>query len=390
MYADAHLRPWHEAGRELVPGSELYDVHTHTGSNDPDGYSCTSERLLEALDAVGGRAVVFTMHEPDGYPEANDRVIDEARASGGRLVPFCRLDPSADPVAEATRALDAGAAGIKLHPRAEQFRLADPGAEGIFALADERALPLIVHAGRGIPALGRDAVDLARRFPRMKLILAHEAICDLAWIWRDAAELPNLFFDTSWWSAADHLTLFAHVPPGQILFGSDAPYGTPLQAELQVTRYGLQAGLTQEQMRSVLGGQLARILAGDEPADLGPAPGPERAARLDLLLNRVETFIVSAFSRMLAGQSGEENLSLARLACEVGDDAPQARHCASILALLDRHERYLGGAEAREEAAAGRPFPGLHMLLSAVSVARTPDVPAPVPEPEDVDERRRG
>jgi predicted TIM-barrel fold metal-dependent hydrolase len=78
---------------------------------------------------------------------------------------------------------------------------------------------VIVHAGRGIPALGRDAADLARRYPGMRMILAHAGVCDLAWIWREAAELPNLFFDTAWWNTSDLLTLFTYVPPGQVLFG---------------------------------------------------------------------------------------------------------------------------------------------------------------------------
>src|SRR5256885_5681289 len=123
MYADDILRPWHEAALDLVPGVELFDAHTHTGSNDPDGMSCSAEQLIDGLELAGARAVVFTMHEPDGYREANDRVIAEAEASDGRLVPFCRLDPADDPVAEAERALARGAVGIKLHPPAERFRL---------------------------------------------------------------------------------------------------------------------------------------------------------------------------------------------------------------------------------------------------------------------------
>jgi hypothetical protein len=389
MYADDFLKPWYESARELVPGAALFDVHTHVGSNDPDGFKCQPEALRAALELVDGRAAVFPMHEPDGYPKWNDWVIDEA-AKSGRMVAFCRLDPRDNPVAEAERALDRGAVGIKLHPRAEAFRLADPDAAGIFAVANERALPLIVHAGRGIPALGRDAVDLARKHPDMKLILAHEGICDLAWIWRDAQELPNLFFDTAWWSPADHLSLFAYVPPGQILFGSDAPYGTPLQAQVQMTRYGLQAGLTVDQMRSVLGEQTARLIAGEPAIDLGPAPGPERAQRVDLLLERVQNFLIQAFSRFMSGESGEESIALARLSCEVGEDTPQAEHAASILALIDRHDAYQDSSDALAEVEIGRRFPGLHLLLTASCIARTPDVPAPVPDPEDLGERQRG
>src|SRR5207253_10329869 len=121
--------------------------------NVPDGFSCSVEQLIEGLEMASARAVVFTMQEPDGYPEANDRVIEEAAASDGRLVPFCRLDPADDPAAEAERALGRGARGIKLHPRSDEFRLADERLEAVYALADERRLPIITHAGRGIPAL---------------------------------------------------------------------------------------------------------------------------------------------------------------------------------------------------------------------------------------------
>jgi hypothetical protein len=59
-------------------------------------------------------------------------------------------------------------------------------------------------------------------------VLAHAGLTDLAWLGDRAADFPNLFFDTSWWSATDLLTTFAKVPPGQVLLGSDVPYSTPV------------------------------------------------------------------------------------------------------------------------------------------------------------------
>jgi predicted TIM-barrel fold metal-dependent hydrolase len=56
---------------------------------------------------------------------------------------------------------------------------------------------VIVHAGRGIPSLGRDALELARAYPRTPIILAHAAIADLAWLWREAAGQRNLLFNTA-------------------------------------------------------------------------------------------------------------------------------------------------------------------------------------------------
>src|SRR5688500_3091952 len=187
--------PWFERLREDIPDLRPVDAHTHIGSNDPDGYRCSREQLVEALERIDARACVFPMHEPDGYPAANDMVIDEAGRSDGRLFPFCRLDPEDGALAEAERALDRGARGIKLHPRAERFTLDHPGLERVFSLASERRLPVLVHAGRGIPALGRHAVEATGRHGGMRLILAHAGISDLAWIWREAPSHPNLFFD---------------------------------------------------------------------------------------------------------------------------------------------------------------------------------------------------
>ena len=381
MYADHLLAPWVEA----LPDVDFFDAHTHTGANDPDGFGVTAAELLEALAIVDARAVVFTMHEPDGYPAANDRVIAEAEASGGRLVPFCRLDPGADPVAEAERCLARGARGIKLHPRAERFALDHPALERVYELADERRLPIIVHAGRGIPALGRHAYDLTGRFPDLRLILAHAGVSDLAWLWRHADERPNLLYDTSWWTAADFLALFSLVPPGRILLASDAPYGTPAVGFLLGLRCALQAGLGREQIECVASGQLERVVAGEELIDAGPAPGPPATAP-DLLLERVHTYLLTAISRMLTGSGGEEYLALARLACDVGEDAPQAPVARSVAALLERLEAYAADRPQKDGVAS----PGVQLAIAAAIVARTPDVALPEVDGLDLDEREEG
>jgi len=381
MYADHLLLPWVEA----LPSFDYFDAHTHTGQNDPDGFGATAAQLLDALALVDARAVVFTMHEPDGYAAANDRVIAEAQASDGRLVPFCRVDPNADAVREAERCLARGARGIKLHPRAERFALDHPEVDRLCAMANERRLPIVVHAGRGIPALGRHAYDLTGRYPGLRLILAHAGVSDLAWLWRHADERPNLLYDTSWWTVSDFFALFSLVPPGRILMASDAPYGTPVTGVLYATRCALQVGLTQEQLQCVAGLQLERVLAGEDLIDAGPAPGPP-AAPQDVLLDRIYTFALTATSRMLYGQRGDEYLGLARLACDVGDDAPQGPVAASVAALIERWERYTEGRPVKDGVAA----PGVQLAIAACIVARTPDVPLPGVEAVDLDEREEG
>jgi predicted TIM-barrel fold metal-dependent hydrolase len=373
MYADDALRPWFDAVAGAVPGIDLIDVHTHLGFNDPDGYKCSPAELLEALDQAGARAVTYPMAEPGGYPEANDRVMGQVAEAPGRLSWFCRVNPNlgSEATTEARRCLDAGASGIKLHPRAEQFTMDHREVRALVALAHERHAPLIVHAGRGIPALGRHAVALAAEFPDARLILAHVGLSDLGWIWRAAREHRNLYFDTAWWSAPDLLALFGLVPPGQILFGSDVPYGTTLSSVGAQLRCGLQLGLSGEQMRGIAGGQTARLLEAAEPLDLGDPPGLEDYGP-DPLLDRVHTYLVGALVALFTTGEAAEQLALARLACDVDPDAPHGEAYRSILALLEAQAQYAPHPEKVE-----RPQRGGHFVVTALMICRTPDVPLP-------------
>ena len=162
---DHALVPWWEPIRALLGEARPFDAHTHVGANDPDGFKQTPEELIAGLAPIDARAATFPMHEPDGYPDANDAAMAAAEESDGRLVAYCRVDPRADAVAEARRCLDAGASGIKLHPRAEGFALTEPAIPQLVALAHERRVPVLIHAGRGIPALGESAVLLAGEYP---------------------------------------------------------------------------------------------------------------------------------------------------------------------------------------------------------------------------------
>jgi uncharacterized protein len=314
---------------------------------------------------------VFPMHEPDGYSAPNDVAIAAAAAAPDRLVAFCRVSPHDDALTEARRALDAGARGIKLHPRAERFGMDEPAVAELVALAGERRVPVLIHAGRGIPALGENTVRLAAAHPGATLILAHAAISDLAWLWRVLPDHPNVLIDTSWWNPVDLVALFALAPPANVVWASDSPYGRPLVSIVWALRCALQAGCSAEQVRGIAGGTIARVLDGEPAGDLGAPPG-HPLAPLDVLLERVVANLCSAFARLAAESDPTESLVLARLSCAVGDDGPHADVHAAVLASLDRYE-----AEW-EPPPPGQRFPGsMRHLVHALNVARTPDVPLP-------------
>jgi predicted TIM-barrel fold metal-dependent hydrolase len=367
---DAFMLPFWERLESDYGALPLFDAHTHVGADDPDGVRQSPDELLALLARAGARAVVFPMHEPAGYPPANDRVLEAAERSDGKLIAYCRVDPHNDAVAEARRCLDAGARGIKLHPRAERFTLSAPAVRELVALAHERRVPVLIHAGRGIPALGRDTVAFSGEFPDARLILAHAAISDLAWLWRVLPDHPNLLIDTAWWDPADMMALFTLVPPGNILWASDSPYGLPLTSAVMHLRLAAQAGLEPPALRSIAGEQMERVLAGGDLLDAGPAPGTMRP--IDPLLERVISHACQAVARMFVRVDPSEAVALAKLACGVGEDSPDAPIFAAVLELLELYEEHVTPRGEGERIA-----PAARFLIAAVAVARTPHVPLP-------------
>jgi uncharacterized protein len=369
---DPRLEALYRDGRDLLGDAEWFDAHTHIGQNDPDGRTATAEEIIAGLDQAGHqRALVFAMHEPDGYGPANDQVLRDAAASGGRLVPLARVSPHhEDAVAEARRCLEHGARGFKLHPRSDDFQLPHPAVEEVVALAHERRMPVLFHAGRGIPHLGEAVVDLARRYPGARLILAHAGISDLGWIARDAAELANLFFDTAWWLVADHLQLYATIPPGRILYASDMPYGPGVATAFMFLRIARAVGTAPEAMRAIAGGQLARLMAGEDPVDLGPPPGAEAVGPRVIEAERAASYCAAAMQIAFRGLDPSEPLALARLACRTGRDD-------EVGALLHYVDRLLEIAQENLAADPETPRAIVPASLLAITIAGTPNAGVP-------------
>ncbi|HEY6762219.1 MAG TPA: amidohydrolase family protein [Baekduia sp.] len=319
-----------------------FDAHTHIGHHDPDGFEADPEELIEALDVAGQqRALVFAMQEPDGYREPNDWVLRSAAASGGRLTALGRIDPNApDALHEAHRCLEDGARGFKLHPRSDSFGLPHPVVEQVVALAGEHDLPVLFHAGRGIPYLGESVLHMAADHPGARLILAHAGISDLGLLGPRAAEFKNIMFDTSWWQIADMLTLFSTVPPGQILYASDMPYGGPRFPSFLMMRCARAVGLTPDQVAAIAGGQLERVVSGGELMDMGPAPGDGALGRRVLAYERVISYLTGAVHMVFRGGEPTEPLALARLGCQAPEDGEHR-------AVLSEAERYIALAQQR-------------------------------------------
>jgi hypothetical protein len=98
-------------------------------------------------------------------------------------------------------------------------------------------------------------------------------------------------------------------------------------------RLASAVGLGEEAVRSIAGGQLDRLVAGEEPLDLGPAPGVEALGPRLPAAERAIAHLTAAAHTSFRGFDPTEAIALARLACQTpGPDDPSAR----VLGTVDR------------------------------------------------------
>ncbi len=233
--------------------------------------------IVETMDAQGVDLSVvfgFPWKNPDTCRRHNDYIIEAVARFPGRLKGFCCVDPL-HPSApdEVARCLDAGLSGVGELAFYEMgfpdhcLKCLDP----IMAICAERNVPALIHTnepvGHAYPGkapLGlADIYGLASRFPKNRVVLAHwgggiffynllkKAVREaLANVWFDTAASPYLYAPEIY-AAALRLA-----GPDRILFGSDFPLIRPMRYFREVAA----AGLSEEEISAILGGNARKVL----------------------------------------------------------------------------------------------------------------------------------
>jgi hypothetical protein len=216
---------------------------------------------------------------------------DWARGSAGRLLAFASVQPrdGRGAVDELERALDSGFCGVgEVFPQAQGFTIDDPWWRRIVEVAQERGVPVTLHAtdpGAGPAAGPKTPLDgylrLAREHPRATFILAHWG-GGMAFRGPPAGAGPlpdNVYFDTAasplLYPAAVFRQAVDLVGAGRILYGSDYPLLLHPKRTREPAFSGFleevaASGLGEAELRQVLGENIRRLLAP------GLARGPGR------------------------------------------------------------------------------------------------------------------
>jgi predicted TIM-barrel fold metal-dependent hydrolase len=366
------LSRWDEEVARILPAdTRIFDAHVHLG-NDIDGMVGVLDELLKIQERYRiDRAFMFCLDEPDRHPAfraGNDRTLGFAQRSEGRLVPFVRLDLSESPIEEAVRCLDRGARGIKLHPRAQGFLLNDERLAPVFALAAERRVPILIHGGRGLPPIADHLGRLVEANPEAQLIIAHAGIADLAALARTFAGTAGVFFDTSVWSPVDLLDFYRQVPPEQILYASDYPYGRQPNSLLIALRTARIAGLSEDDVGGMLWGNANRIAEGEAPREPTRPQGSDTLTQT-MQLARVHQYLSMATTLLWSRQQDTGGvLGLALNACQEQDGHVEVGQIRDLLETARELWRELPELEEQDRPPRFRSVNGLIHLADVLAV----------------------
>ena len=215
--------------------------------------------------------------------------------------------------------------------------------DDVFGLAESVGVPILIHAGRGLPPLAEGLVALAMRHPEAALILAHGAICDQGILTSRLADHTRVLYDISCFFPLDVIELFARVPAERIVFASDPPYGRPAPTLYLALRVARQAGLDEAATRNMLGGTMAMLM---DQGELPPTTPPRRGAAITLSgrLARVYGYASLIGPALFGGvpEQARAMLEMAVAACRDPDPGQDGEALQEIGAALSAADRLIG------------------------------------------------
>ncbi len=231
----------------------------------------TPEGLLAVMDDCGiSHAVIL----PDMHPKTVGLVTNEFVAEfcrgHERLIPFASVNPHLvpSPREELRRCLDdLGMRGLKMAPTYAHFYPNDPSLYPLYALAEERQIPVMFHTGSSVfkgakikfgepMLLDEVAVD----FPNLTILLVHSG----RGFWYDQAAFlarlhPNMYMEIAGLPPQKLMTYFPELErlADKVIFGSDWPGLPSLKKNIEDIR---ALPLSDEAKEKILYRNAARLL----------------------------------------------------------------------------------------------------------------------------------
>jgi hypothetical protein len=260
--------PWY-AGLFLRNNPGLFTEH--------EKFPLAPERVLQEMDSAGVEYALILPNESVGIGiKIPTEFVLEFCQGQERLLPFVNINPhlTPDPVRRLEKLADAGARALKLYPTYQEFYPNDPMLYNVYAAAQERRLPVMIHTGSSIFPTSRikygDPLfldDVAVDFPHLNIILAHSGRGP----WYEhavslARTRPNVFLEIS---GIPPRRLLEYLPavarmPDKTIFGSDWPTVPPIK---EIVESIATLKLPAETLEKIFWANAARLLGFQKPGE---------------------------------------------------------------------------------------------------------------------------
>jgi len=232
----------------------IIEAHAHIGEFPVFGETLSTERLLTIMDeydiekaVVSALPNILTRNAVDEYPERISGLV--------RVNPFDSDAPSL--VDEAIK--DWGFKGVKLNPLFNNYTPDNPIVDPIMEMARRHGVSVLVHSGHAPWSLPWSFERLARRFPKVTIVMAHMGHGHIVYIngALDVAEdHSNIVVDTAGMTMHSKIReAVERLGNGRVMYGSDVPLGHPAW---EITKVKV-SGLDEQQLKKVLYDNAIRI-----------------------------------------------------------------------------------------------------------------------------------
>ncbi|GLY71751.1 amidohydrolase family protein [Actinoallomurus iriomotensis] len=224
----------------------MIDFHTHTPlwrtTSWLGGAPFTAEQFVQFMDGAGIEAAVVLSHDGlfDFTPQANDDLAGFVAAYPDRLFGMGTVNirrPS-EAVAETERMLgELGLRGMKIHPWLQGFSPHEAMLDPVCEILAAHGGILLSHDGTPPYSTPAQIAALARRHPRLPVVLGHGGLHDL---WREAlamtCETENLYLCLCGTPPYAARRIVTQAPAHKVLFGSDAGLSDRASQDYAVAR----------------------------------------------------------------------------------------------------------------------------------------------------------
>lgn len=231
------------------------DAHTHVGEG---AAKWTGQQVVDRMDTMGvDKTVIFPFTE--GYFD-NAAIPIYVSEHPERLIPFAAVNPwnGQSAVDELERCYQMGFKGVKLHPTLCGFRLSDKKlVNPIFELTEYYNATVIVHGSSDLYNCPLEFDRMAKRFPKVPLIMAH---CGFFWEWELAIELAlendNLYLETSRVPGMESSKVIDKLGATKVIWGTDGPFCDYEWEYNKIKRYSKSEG----DFDLIMGGNISELL----------------------------------------------------------------------------------------------------------------------------------